>query len=97
MIILIRILPMCFERCDLEGMTSKAFTQVLKLATVYACARETLNHMFPESENPASSISVMKVDVLAAFEIGNLSMNMFESFKVLSCLKFLIGNDMVSA
>ena len=53
--------------------------------------------MFPESEHPASSFTVMKVDVLAAFEIGNLSMNMFESFKVLSCLKFLIGNDMVSA
>ena len=60
---------MCFERCDLEGLTSKAFTQVQKLATVYACARETLSCMFPQSENPATSFTVMKVDVLAAFEI----------------------------
>ena len=97
MISLISILPMCFERCDLEGMTSKAFTQVLKLGTVYACARETLNHMFPESENPASSFTVLKVDVLAAFEIVDLSMNTFKYFKVLSCLKSLIGNDLVSA
>ena len=32
---------------DVSGLTKKAFTQVQKLATIYAAARETTNYLFP--------------------------------------------------
>ena len=75
---------MYFIRCDLEGMTSKLFTQVQKVSTVYACARETLHQMFPESEETGTftNFTVVKVDVQAAFEIVQMSMNTFKAFKV---------------
>ena len=75
-----------YGRCDLEGMTSKIFTQVQKLATIYTCAREVLHQMFPDCGSTVTSFTVTKVDVQAAFEIVQLSMITFKAFKVLFLL-----------
>ena len=67
--------------CD--GISSKAFTQVQKLATVYACARETLYFLFSEVESSVVAYTVIPVDVKAAFEIVIQSIETFKSFKVM--------------
>ena len=66
--------------CD--GLSSKAFTQVQKLATVYACARETLNYLFPDEISIPVAYTVIPVDVKAAFDIVKQSIDTYKSFKV---------------
>ena len=60
-------------------MTAKAFTNVLKLAPVYACARETIE--FLEKKQTTEHL-VTSSDVSAAWEVIQLSMKTYELFKV---------------
>ena len=69
-------------------MTKKAFPNVQKLATVYCCARETLEKLSTsdeaqDGEDPGVAFTVQKVDVEAAFDVMKQSMQTFKSFKVM--------------
>ena len=60
-------------------MTAKAFTNVLKLAPVYACAREIV--AFLENKLTTDHLVIFS-DVSAAWEVIQLSMKTYELFKV---------------
>ena len=77
-----------FFRNDVSGMTKKAFPNVQKLATVYCCARETLEKLSTsdeaqDGEDPGVAFTVQKVDVEAAFDVMKQSIQTFKSFKVM--------------
>ena len=95
-----------FFRNDVSGMTKKAFPNVQKLATVYCCARETLEKLSNPGEaqdeaqddkDPGVAFTVEKVDVEAAFDVMKQSMQTFKSFKVmlfsLRIFKLLFDNN----
>ena len=66
-------------------MTSKGFTNTLKLATVYACGRLTHDLMesdLPEQEQHITEFVVNSDDVKAAFEFVKMSMETYRSLKV---------------
>ena len=66
-------------------MTSKGFTNTLKLATVYACGRLTLDLMesdLPEQEQHITEFVVSSDDVKAAFEFVKMSVETYRSLKV---------------
>ena len=66
-------------------MTSKGFTNTLKLLTVYACGRLTLDLMesdLPEQEQHITEFVVNSDDVKAAFEFVKMSMETYRSLKV---------------
>ena len=66
-------------------MTSKGFTNTLKLASVYACGRLTLDLMesdLPEQEQHITEFVVNSDDVKAAFEFVKMSMETYRSLKV---------------
>ena len=77
-------------------MTSKGFTNTLKLASVYACGRITLDLMesdLPEQEQHITDFVVNSDDVKAAFEFVKMSMETYKSLKVsftIFCIVFLI-------
>ena len=60
-------------------MTAKAFTNVLKLAPVYACAREGVDLL--EAKQTTEHL-VTLTDVSSAWEVIQLSMNTYSLFKV---------------
>ena len=66
-------------------MTSKAFTNTLKLAPIYACSRQVVDLMAKEQPTEEKTLIDFKVsgdDMRAAWEFVKLSMNTFKSFKV---------------
>ena len=75
------------------ALTSKAFTQVHKLAPIFSCLRQALKILFPteksfdETEYDYGGITefdyiVKRIDVIAAFDIVNHSVKTFLAFKV---------------
>ena len=66
-------------------MTSKGFTNTLKLATVYACGRLTVDLMerdLSEEEQHITDFVVSCDDVKAAFEFVKMSVETYRSLKV---------------
>ena len=66
-------------------MTSKGFMNTLKLASVYACGRITLDLMesdLPEQEQHITDFVVNSDDVKAVFEFVKKSMVIYKSLKV---------------
>ena len=63
-------------------MTSKAFTNVLKLAPIYSCGRQMVTKMEEMAED-LIEFEVTKADVAAAWEVVKLSMFAYRQFKVL--------------
>ena len=61
-------------------MTSKAFTNVVKLSSIYACGRQAVAAM---EDNFAFNYKVRAEDVKAATAVVNYSMFAFEQFKVI--------------
>ena len=72
-----------FLRSETCGMVKKAFTNLQKLATICACARETFNEM---SSNGAGDrvpdFQVRDCDVEIAFDILKLAVQTYKNFKV---------------
>ena len=77
-------------------MTSKGFMNTLKLGSVYACGRITVDLMesdLPEQEQHITDFVVNSDDVKAAFEFVKMSMETYRSLKVsftIFCIFFLI-------
>ena len=72
-------------RNETSGMTSKSFTNTLKLAPIYACSRQVVDLMSEDKSDEEKSLIKFKVsatDVNASWEFVKLSMNTFKSFKV---------------
>ena len=71
-------------------MTSKALTNLLKLSTIFCCARETFAFLETEEEvnkkDPDVKFEVHLVDVEAAWSVTKLSMHTYKSFKVVESL-----------
>lgn len=66
-------------------MTSKCFTNTLKLAVVYACGRRTVELMDRNLENEKDELIDFKVssqDMLAAYEFVKMSLNTYKALKV---------------
>ena len=77
----------CFvlHRDETKSMTAKGWTNVLKLAPIYACSRQMVSFMETEGGDLAESIidfQVTKPDVLAAWNLVKVSMEVFFQFKV---------------
>ena len=75
-------------RDETRSMTAKGWTNVLKLAPVYACSRQINSFMEPDTCELADSIvdfKVTKPDVLSAWELVKVSMEVFFQFKVKCC------------
>lgn len=64
------------------GMTAKAFTNVLKLAPVYACTRQTLCLLTDDNEAAQMDYLVTDTDIKAAWSVIKFSMHCFQTFKV---------------
>ena len=68
------------------GVTKKMFTNIIKVATIYSCIRETTDKMFEEKEdeeaNDAPGFMVKAEDVEAAYSFVKQSMITFRCFKV---------------
>ena len=62
-------------------MTSKAFTNVLKLSPIYACSRQMVQKM-EHNETDLIVFEVTKEDVVASWELVKLSMFSYQQFKV---------------
>ena len=74
-----------FFRNETSGMTSKGFMNTLKLGSVYACGRITLDLMesdLPEQEQHITDFVVNSDDVKAVFEFVKKSMVIYKSLKV---------------
>ena len=74
-----------FSRNKTSGMTSKGFTNTLKLATVYACGRQTVELMernLSDEEQHLIDFVVTADDVKAAFEFVKMSLETYRSLKV---------------
>ena len=72
-------------------MTSKGFTNTLKLASVFACGRMTVELMeqnHPDEEKMLINFVVTAEDVKAAFEFVKLSQETYISLKV--CILILL-------
>ena len=66
-------------------MTSKGFTNTLKLAPIYACGRQVVDLMekkLPKEKDALIDFKVSGEDMKAAWEFVKLSLNTFKSFKV---------------
>lgn len=66
-------------------MTSKCFTNTLKLAVVYACGRRTVELMSENLENEKEQLIDFKVssqDMQAAYEFVKMSLNTYKILKV---------------
>lgn len=66
-------------RDNTMGMTKKAQIQLQKVATVMACARETLAFI---ASNETIKFEVQKIDLVRAWEIVSMSIYTYKSFKV---------------
>ena len=63
-------------------MTSKVFTNLLKLSPIYACGRQVVQLMEDGSEKMID-FEVSGDDVKAAWELISISMSTYQKFKVL--------------
>ena len=78
-------------------MTSKLFTNLQKVATIAACAREALTIIDSEALDTGFSYIVTPQDVESAWEIMGLSMNTYKKFKVCFIHCLTNSNDFISA
>ena len=66
---------------EVTGMTSKAFTNILKLAPIYSCGRQVVDMIDTNTEESISFV-IEAEDVKAAFELVNFSTYAFQHYKV---------------
>ena len=68
---------------ETSGMTSKAFTNTLKLAPVYACVRATVELMERNDEHhELIDFTVTAEDMAASYEFVKMSQETYKSLKV---------------
>ena len=64
-------------------MTSKAFTNTMKLSPIYACGRQVVNLMeAPLQDGALIDFQVTAEDIKAAWELMKFSMSAFQKYKV---------------
>ena len=70
-------------RNEVTGMTSKACTNILKIAPVYACCRQVTKQMDGVTQNFEDIVFELQAeDIANAWEVVKYSMHCYQQFKV---------------